>query len=230
MSLKRFQRKDGMPNTNSHDRLKRWWMWAESVIPEHAAALYACMERQYVDNPVPYHNVEHMRAVANIAMRIYYSIYMPGKVANTQAKLLFLAASFHDFNHAGRKDVPDSENIAKAIEAFRTFYQSVEPNNHDFTIEYVSNLIAVTEYPFIKEPVTLTEMIIRDADLLMVSEPDAHAFIEGLDEELERPTKTSIKDISKWLEEQTFYTVTGKEIFQDATCRLGLNPWVVNKL
>src|ERR1019366_5684420 len=70
---------------------------------------------------------------------------------------ILLAALFHDFNHSGGK-LPDNENIKNAVSCIQALLTNIHP--------LVIDCIECTEYPFVKEPLTIEQRIIRDADLM----------------------------------------------------------------
>lgn len=112
----------------------------------------------------PYHSNFHLLDVFVTSMEI----------ANTYDTLtekdrleLGLAALLHDFNHSGGKFSRDADNITLAIDGLVEFIDwnklDIESSGVDeFVIE---ELINITEYPHIREPYTLKQMIIRDADM-----------------------------------------------------------------
>lgn len=129
-----------------------------------------------INNPssyAPYHNNVHMEQMEAIAMSIYIKDAVAG--SEDQRMVLTLASLMHDFNHsAGEK--PDSENITAAVSALTEFC-----HNHSKILKSMRNkpgardeylrvtaiaAIRCTQFPFVREPVTLVEKCMRDADVL----------------------------------------------------------------
>ena len=114
-------------------------------------------------NTLPYHNWFHTCCmICNcIEGAQFYNLSF------RECHLIGVSALFHDFNHSGGR-TSDAENITRAIEGFRSF------NNHHATLDgyQIEHTIQVTQYPFVHEPKTLEQMIIRDADLMQILEPE----------------------------------------------------------
>lgn len=113
---------------------------------------------------------------------------------------LILAAMFHDFCHSGGL-TDDADNVTRAIEGFKkAMICSVNDGLSAADCREVAELIRVTQFPFIHAPTTLSQQIIRDADVLygvgqrfkkviyvdlyselLVSKPDMSfaSFVEG---------------------------------------------------
>lgn len=136
------------------------------------------IEQQSISTQAPYHNLYHTQCVA------YYAFFgaNASELDGWETTNLVLAALFHDFNHsAGQK--PDTENIRQAVAGWRTFAQINQLS--ESRIGEVERLIQCTEYPFLAEPQTLPEKILRDADLLQITCPQWEEMIyEGLAREL----------------------------------------------
>ena len=135
----------------------------------------------------PYHNYYHtccMIVNADAAVNWYNRDPRNILIDIASHQELLIACIFHDIGHtAGQYN--DTVNIAKAMGAAlnATFYPHIRKSE-------VLNLIAVTEFPFIRKPTTLTQQIIRDCDLLQVLEPDwAEMIFVGLYTELKNNPK-----------------------------------------
>lgn len=124
----------------------------------------------------PYHNLQHAFTVAINAMRIADSVAMP----RMDRAVLLVAALYHDFGHSAG-ELTDDENIRIAVEGVR---QHLTPALGSPFVDAVVDLIPITEYPFTREPESLCEKVLRDADLLQHFEPDGERFTKGLAEEL----------------------------------------------
>lgn len=115
-------------------------------------------------NHLPYHNLNHLLCVVK-------NCYLGCKYHNLNDETtnnLLLAALFHDVNHTGGKET-DDVNIIKAKESFHNF---VTETGLKLDTKSVCGLIEVTQFPYVKESedLTISESIIRDADLLQVTE------------------------------------------------------------
>jgi len=160
----------------------------------------------------PYHNRAHMQAVAHTANIILTNTLSESPARDKMEVLLFVAASLHDLNHSAGKD-EDAENIRNAVALIENEVdKNIKSIARDF-LNSVINTIRVTEFPFIKEPETLVQMCLRDADLLMVLESDFEAFQAGLSVETNK--HISYKDTIEFLSNQTFFTKYGKKLFSD---------------
>lgn len=111
---------------------------------------------------IPYHNNYH-------AFCMVLNCYDASKfyeLANSETRDLLIAALFHDFNHSGGEYL-DTENINRALLGYTEccLIKNIIPS------EVVKKLIIVTEYPYKKDPDTLLEKVIRDADLMQSTMP-----------------------------------------------------------
>jgi len=122
----------------------------------------------------PYHGNEHQLAVANLAYRMGYTL----QLGDNERRALFLAGLFHDQGYDLNEE--DSANIGQAIALSSPKIYELNPE----LLERVVQLIAETEVPR-SRPKSLAASILQDADLLMVTQPDADEFLQGL--ALERP-------------------------------------------
>lgn len=151
---------------------------------------------------LPYHNTRHLIKVFNSSMDIakYY------KLSKHETIILGVAALFHDFNHSGGK-LKDNENIQIAIEEFNIFYKE---NNELFDgVHYPSimDLITYTEFPKVKEPESITQQILVDADLIQCYDTDWILFaIKGLADERCISVKQSLSDQINFINNVKYYT------------------------
>lgn len=102
----------------------------------------------------------------------YHSCWMMGKVADMadshglslkSKTALVLAAMFHDFNHSGGI-VSDEINVDTAVKALGIAAYDCFTDKE--IVGMAIPLIDVTEFPFIHQPVSIEQKIIRDADIL----------------------------------------------------------------
>jgi hypothetical protein len=156
------------------------------------AAVSSCLEEQHLPvkeilelsdgNPAaffPYHNNEHCLLFAVNA----YSIGKNLKLNSYELKHLLVAGIFHDFDHTGGS-TPDVNNILRALKFIHA--------KHDFFVNagltpfYLRQLIQATQNPP-RDMYTVSEHIMRDADLLGWCEPETSHMRHGLSTELGIP-------------------------------------------
>lgn len=198
----------------------------EKVIARTEAHLYlaknglnhalAYVQIENPSNKVPYHNLDHMLTVVKWCGRL------AGLCSLTalEEKALILAAIFHDFDHtAGAED--DDVNIQRALTGLKRFGE-IHRVDEELLNLAVDN-IQVTQFPFIHEPKTVSQKIIRDADLLQSLEPNRQeVLIDGLRKELEVKFKRKItrgefcENQVKFLDGLKLYTTPAQVIFDAA--------------
>lgn len=194
-------------------RYKEWVRLGKDLFnDEHQVLIYAMQLILYSDPSTknPYHNPQHMMAVALRACNIYLETDSDDdhSIKINNAQNLFIAASLHDVAHSAGKQ-SDTINIEKAV-AYTDQLLIDFGMNHK-SKNGVLDIIRCTQYPFVTEPKTLAQQCIRDADLLMCLEPDWDEFFDGLKTELSLPEMTE-EDNLKWISQQKFYTTKGKEL------------------
>lgn len=207
-----------------------WLKWGHTLFGESITEkLYAYLLAGEAQTQNPYHNLEHLLAVANRSMSIYMSMFTGWDTCAKEIQATWLAASLHDYGHSGGK-LPDTQNILVAAHGAHEFIYSLP--DREFAslhglISQVHRLIEVTEYPFVKTPQTLAECVIRDADLLTTMEPDARVFLRGLLVELKRPPIEDDLELFntnlEWIKAQRFYTTYGRDAI-DELVRLFAEP------
>jgi hypothetical protein len=150
------------------------------------------------------------------------------KLSESETKTVVLAGIFHDFNHSGGT-FSDDENIKRAVlglsqahipEVRRSLSSNYKPNLLPDEFEQTVQTLVITKYPFEKEPVTIMEQIIRDADLMQPYEQDDKVLknqYHGLLTEIERtyPMKFTANEFAagqlSWLNDNvTWYSDWGK--------------------
>jgi hypothetical protein len=142
-------------------------------------------------------------------------------------KYLMLAAMFHDFKHSGGVDT-DAENVGRAMAMFRNaaHYHGFENLHRDSPameeiIQSVTGLIGVTVYPFEREPTTVSEMIIRDADVMqgMTEDFKKIIYVDLFNEILVKMPELTFHQYrlgqEKFLTDVVMYTDLGKETKQN---------------
>jgi hypothetical protein len=192
----------------------------------------------------PYHNNTHMKRMAGIAGFLlesdpFYATLTPDQ-KRIESTLLLIACLWHDYGHsAGKK--PDLENIQFATEAFMNWFNGAWPemimylegkdhatlNKDDeegavkLAAKYakvISELLKVTEFPFVHQPRTVLEKCIRDADLLYTFDVNTGQIVHGLYLELKSSGKFPFSFMSfmhrqsEFLDSCEHFTDLGKQI------------------
>lgn len=168
-----------------------------------------------------YHNNAHMASVALACSELFQieARHLP----SDDIDLLLVAAMLHDFNHSGGA-LSDKENIALALEhGVDAIHENLVRQFGMMFVWIVTRLIRVTEFPFVYEPDTTLESILRDADALQSVEPNGVELImEGLRTEMaakfgRTPThKEMAYGQIKFFDSLTLFTNTAKSIFAHA--------------
>lgn len=165
---------------------------------------------------MPYHNNNHLLNVARLASQLYRSGWDCNR---TDERTVIAAALFHDYDHSGG-ELQDAQNIERAIKGMTDFLErrpvlGVEPAQ-------VAELIAVTEFPFTREPKNKLEQCLRDADLLYsFSDATVPDIMDGLRSEMERSqqreiTLTEFKaGQGKFINQMTFHTPFAQEVWAE---------------
>lgn len=167
---------------------------------------------------LPYHNEQHLLNMVSWAGRLYMSDSL--HFDKGQLKLLLAAAACHDVNHSGGLK-KDSENILEAY----TFIDDASTGIDDpelrmwlkFNKQAIKGLIKVTEFPFIYEPTTSLQKILRDADILQNFGVHCCKYLEGLASEFRRAgNELSFEELiarqEVFMREVKFYTYTGQAL------------------
>lgn len=119
----------------------------------------------------PYHNNLHALCVFYNAMKIIDDINEKQTVITwEQARVLGIACLFHDCGHDGGKfNLCDEDNVKTAIKKAQEYLNEYDDSK---SFDAVKILIEATEFPYKLEPFNILEEIIRDADLMMIFEPN----------------------------------------------------------
>lgn len=198
----------------------------EKVIARTEAHLYlaknglnhalAYVQIENPSNKVPYHNLDHCLTVVKWCGRLAGMCSLTPE----EEKALILAAIFHDFDHSAGVE-EDSVNINRAVTGLMKF-AAIHRVDPELIAAAVDN-IQVTQFPFIHEPKTVSQKIIRDADLLQSLEPNREeVLIDGLRKELEVKFKRKItrgefcENQVKFLDGLKLYTTPAQVIFDAA--------------
>lgn len=160
-----------------------------------------------------YHNPPHC---VRTAMRCVELLIANGWRLQRDLAILICAALFHDFGHTGRP--PDRTNVKIAIANLCIAPCVQDYFNHNAIME-MSKIIECTEYPFVIEPVTMLQKIIRDADLMESMEPfHIQTLVHDLRHELKADrllTKAEFVAAQiPFLANATMYTDAGKAVWE----------------
>ncbi len=126
---------------------------------------------------IPYHNLYHAQTVA---LTCWHAAQF-ANLSKTDKQALILAALFHDFGHSGGV-LPDADNIRIATDALR-FAQAALTLNPAL-VESAIDIISATQYPYVLEPETEMQRIIRDADLCQILYEGWESMLDGLRREM----------------------------------------------
>lgn len=162
-------------------------------------------------NDLPYHNAFHAQCMDENCYDGAQYYNLPYDVT----KNLLMAALFHDFNHSGGK-TNDKENVTRAtIDLEKLFVRS-----NDSIPTIVIECIRCTEFPFVIEPMTIEQRIIRDADLMQFRYPNWQDVIENklrAEIEVARGEQISAEDMYEgnktFWSKVKFYTEWGQKMF-----------------
>jgi hypothetical protein len=133
-------------------------------------------------NELPYHNLHHTNCLVINCAEGAAELELP----NDSWRALLLSAVFHDFGHSGGVH-KDDHNIRMAV-AGVTAYCATDASFDDCLGE-VTRIIESTEFPPVAAPVTPSEKIIRDADMMQIYMPGwCEQILVGLRRELEIAT------------------------------------------
>ena len=177
------------------------------------------------DTENEYHNAKHCTTVMRLAFDIASMSSAAYKLPMTwrEMRMLLTAALYHDFGHTGCD--PDINNIEIAVTNMRAFMGSTKtqvPYGPD-DLDIIERIIRVTEFPFVHEPQTFSQRVIRDADLMQSLEPDnIEVLLDGLRVELSRKlgieiTEAAFRDgQSNFLANAKMYTEVGASLFSKA--------------
>lgn len=116
---------------------------------------------------LPYHNNAHMQGVWGICKELLEEEVGDDKPftgdRDWDMAALMVASLFHDWGHTGGKE-PDIMNVLYARQFVADLLEKNGYSIPDHVKKIIDDLIAVTEYPFIRAPRNILEAILRDAD------------------------------------------------------------------
>lgn len=166
---------------------------------------------------LPYHNNHHMYVMAYLALEILNreSADHGIEVTNSDRLDVVVAGLLHDYGHNGTG--PDIFNIQSAVEyVYQLHYAGKLPEG--CCVSEVTDIIRITEFPFVYAPTNIKQRAIRDADLLYVlfSDIDTQGAVQGLFTEVfgdPAITKERIQKQKDFYAGVTWYTTVGKMCF-----------------
>jgi len=138
--------------------------------PDSFGVIKSFFEKHY-DRAARYHNWHHTCCmIVNVSDAYAYTKERDRQEWDLKEyRSLILAAAMHDIGHTGGHE-SDTINVARAIALASDFIRYARLDTQ-VDKALVISLIRVTEFPFVFEPKTELEKIIRDADLLQSLEP-----------------------------------------------------------
>jgi hypothetical protein len=157
----------------------------------------------------PYHNFRHIFHVLWLCHTACE--YYGEKISKLEARILLIAALFHDFNHPGKAG-NDDLNIELAIRGLR---KHIHPDDV-IHLPRIEELIRITEYPPKEsgDRLTLLGQILRDSDLSQaLVDVWIQQVIIGLSEEWEITPKAVLQMQEKFLGSLSFSSDWAKERF-----------------
>lgn len=191
----------GFDTTNSV-----WTHQLECWIKDNPVSFQHIRNGELTDHLLSYHNWKHMAHMISVTQQlaIYYDLPIIDRI------VLFWAAFYHDYSHSFGKE-KDFTNIAIAIDRFKKSWMG----DTCIIMPFVIRLIEVTEFPFVHEPRTLLEKIIRDADLTMSLSRRADLFAIGLNNELKLPDGSiTVDTMYEFAKSNELYTDEIKNLFR----------------
>lgn len=144
-----------------------------------------------------YHNYTHLNAVYQMSQVLSVGLRVLSAVKND----LYCAALLHDVDHSLDPDVPDEENVARAM---RKAEQAGQLLPDLFNVRRVQSLILATEFPDPTAKLELLDggdralaMILIDADILSALAPmSLNNVVNGL-----RKEKRFVGTPREWVEQ-----------------------------
>jgi len=172
--------------------------------PYHLDAAQAANAHQ------PYHNYQHCFVVA---LNCLAGAEAEG-LDEDATRLLFLAALYHDYGHAGESNLADAFNLAAALQGMRQWLEMLEEEwvtGDDLNI--IANLILSTEASHRVEPHTAAERILLDADSLATDAEDCMTWFTALSKEhgdaVTYEEHTLVRSSIRFLSTRQFFTKWG---------------------
>lgn len=145
-----------------------------------------------------YHNTLHMYYAAQLGLQLLRATPEYQKLDSSdkhnEELVVVVSLLWHDYNHSGGS-ATDAENVAMAIHEYshwrmyernlgKSFHPVMDYEQCEMMIRIIGDTIKVTEFPFIHEPITLAQKVVRDADLLYTFCDETGDVVYGLYKEL----------------------------------------------
>ena len=142
----------------------------------HLGFVFEYVRTKNPSNNLPYHSWYHILCMVEKCIEGAQFHNLPYR----SMQHLVVGALFHDFAHSGGK-YDDSYNIEIALAGFDRFNYYISGMDRFEIVE----LIKVTEYPYVLDPISIEQKIIRDADLMQSFRPTwKEMIIDGLAQEM----------------------------------------------
>ena len=175
--------------------------WFHQFTIHDAKDLIAFVDDNHRVNAANYHSPYHMHCMVvnvNDAIQFYIQrgLIKPNEdeADAVNCRTLILAALLHDVGHSGGYE-DDAVNVSRSITlaakcVTKHFHRTHFQINHSLLYE----LIRTTQFPFVVEPESIWQQIIRDADLLQSLEEDWYNMLyENLLGELNNSREVSFE-------------------------------------
>lgn len=169
------------------------------------------------NNKLTYHNIYHMMSVCCQA----FDISKEYNLTLSEQQILFTSCMLHDFYHK-QESGNDYVNINNAISyvevRLHEWFTVYSRTYADVLKWYVKDTIKCTEFPFKHNPISKAQRIIRDSDLLMMTQEDGGIYLRGLTNEMKLDSNISGIDAvlshKKFMESIIWYTTNGEEVYK----------------
>jgi len=190
---------------NSYSTMEAGEVAAQSIVDRlELQGYYLFFMKLNSSSKLPYHNFYHIVCMINNVFEGACHL----DLRREEKRALVVAAIFHDFDHSGGK-VTDDVNVNLALKRFNDCQWVAERQQFselivglvDWTrvdwsqgildpdeVKLTKEAIAITKYPYDRDPVSAVERVIRDADLMQPYEVDPAKLkkqYRGLQEEVE---------------------------------------------
>ncbi|MCB1712085.1 MAG: HD domain-containing protein [Candidatus Riesia sp.] len=169
------------------------------------------------DNKLTYHNIHHMMSVCCHAFEISKAF----KLTLSEQQILFTSCMLHDFYHKQEtgKDYININNAISYVEVrLHEWFLGYTKTYSEVLKWYVKDTIKCTEFPFIHDPMSKVQRIIRDSDLLMMTQEDGGLYLRGLSNEMKLdPSMSGVDAINQhkiFMESINWYTPEGEDMYR----------------
>jgi len=170
-------------------------------IVRSASEFVSVLLKENLPSEFTYHNLSHTREVFDAVTELGKNSGM----TNEELEIIQLAAWFHDTGFI--KDHQDHEN--KSIEIAKEYLENIRYPHKK--INTLTEIIMMTDMDNI--PLSLSDKIIRDADILYIGKEDFYCKCLALKSELESVEHKKLNE-SEWLH-SNFDFINGTVFFTD---------------